>query len=64
MEEDMKILELMVSEDIGTFCEEKGIEYVFAAVSKDGKNSIIANNELSNIILKKAFKILRTIVKL
>ena len=63
MEEDIKILELMVSEDIGNFCAEKGIEYVFAAVSKDGKNSIIANNELSHMILKKAFKVLRTIIK-
>lgn len=63
MEENMKILELMVSEDIGNFCKEKGIEYIFAATSKDGKHSIVANNELSNLILKKAYKIIHTIIK-
>lgn len=64
MKENMKILELIVSETIGDFCAEKGIEYVFAASSKDGLHSIIANNELSNVILKKAFKVIKTIVKM
>lgn len=60
MKEDMDILDLMMA-DINEFCNDKGIEYVFGAVSKDGEHFSVANNELSNIILKKSLKIISTI---
>lgn len=62
MEEKMKGLDPIISE-VDTYCNENGIEYLFAAVAEGGKYTKISHNTIANAILKEAAKVVKTLIK-
>ena len=63
MEEKINGLNELVTK-VGDYCNENGIEYVFAAVAEGGKYTKTSHNNTTNVILKEAAKILKQLIKL
>jgi len=61
MEEKMNGLDEMV-EKVGAYCNDNGIEYIFAAVAEGGKYTKLAHNTIANTILKESSKVMRTLI--
>lgn len=61
MEEKMVGLDEMVKK-VGDYCNENGIEYVFAAVAEGGKFTTISHNTIANTILKESSKVVRALI--
>ena len=62
MEEKMKGLDELVT-GVDNYCNENGIEYLFAAVAEGGKYTKISHNTIANAVLKEAAKVIQTLVK-
>ncbi len=61
MEEKMNGLDEIVVK-IGDYCNENGIEYIFAAVAEGGKFTKLSHNTIANTILKESSKVMRTLI--
>jgi len=61
MKEKMESLNLLVK-GVDKYCNDNGIEYLFAATAEEGKYTHISHNTITNAILKEAAKIVKTII--
>ncbi len=61
MEEKMNGLNEMV-EKVGEYCNENGIEYIFAAAAEGGKHTITSHNTIANTILKESAKVMKALI--
>ena len=61
MEEKMKGLDKLIS-GVNDYCNENGIEYLFAAVAGDGDFVKLSHNTLTNAVLKESAKVVQLLL--